>query len=109
MDFAATTTKARAKVKQVGAPVSFDPPPTSSEAAVAGYATEEEGDPDMYVGLGLTESDIVTLFFVRDTYAVLPSLLDRSVTWAGKTYLVKNVRPYSPAGSCIYARVVIAR
>lgn len=107
--FAAITSRSRAAVRKNGAPVRFEPPVGSALPAVIGYAMQIEDDPDAYEALGLVGSHTMTLLFVRDTYDVLPSLLDRTVEWAGCPYVVKNEQPFAPNGNGIFSTVMVIR
>jgi hypothetical protein len=81
-------------------------PPTT--VTVTGFAMQIDGDPDLYVALGLIESENPTLLFRPTTPGVLPAL-GATVTWGGEPFTVKNIKSLAMAGTPTAARIVVSR
>lgn len=105
----------------VGAPVTFtratpgiysataDTRTDASTQTVTGVAVRVRGEPSRYRALSLVESEAPTLLFKPTAlYAAAPDVGD-SVSWAGDTYLVRDVDPVAPDGVLVVARVIVAR
>jgi hypothetical protein len=73
-----------------------------------GSAMQIDGDPDLYLALGLIESDSPTLLFRPATPGALPDL-GWTVVWGGKPMTVKNINPLAMNGTPTAARIVVAR
>lgn len=81
---------------------------TSSVVAstITGSAIQVRGDPRRYKALGLTLTDMPTLFFCPTTYGECPAVGD-TVTWTSKRYTVRDVSPIAPDGVTIAARIIV--
>jgi hypothetical protein len=81
---------------------------SASTSTIAGYAIQDEGDPEQYKALDLIEAAAPTLFFTPSTYGTLPDERYTGV-WNSETYTVRSVSPIAPDGTAIAARIVISR
>ena len=79
-----------------------------STVTVAGTAMEIDGDPNLYLALGLIESENPTLLFTPDTAGELPGL-GWTVLWGGETLTVKNIKRLAMAGTAEAAKIVVSR
>lgn len=75
---------------------------------VLGYATEQDGDPEAYAGLGLVAGEAPRLFVVSEVYGATPSLNQRAL-WGGQQYTVRSVKPYRPDGTALFSYVILSR
>lgn len=80
----------------------------ASDTAVAGYATEDGGDPKEYERLGLTQHEAPRLFFVASTLGDVPAL-GAACSWGGASHTVRSVKPYRPDGTALFSYVIVAR
>lgn len=80
---------------------------SAATSTVTGQAVRVKGDPKVYAGLELVESDAPTLLVVPTTYGQVPALGSK-VTWNSTVYTVKHVQVVAPNGSAILSRVVVA-
>jgi hypothetical protein len=84
--------------------------PTSS--TITGSAIQVRGKPDRYRDLNLSLATDLTLFFTPTTYPLAANgsefvLPGDTVSWASKTYTVKDVDPIAPDGFVIAARIIV--
>jgi hypothetical protein len=79
---------------------------TPVTTSCAGFAFEDEGDPEEYAALKLVELNPATLFFTPSTFGALPTL-GMTGTWAGATKTIKKIRTIRPDGSVISAWLVV--
>jgi hypothetical protein len=87
----------------------FSSPVTST---ITGNAIQVRGKADRYRELGLSLSTEPTLFFTPTTYPLAANgsefvLPGDTVSWASKTYTVKDVDPIAPDGYVIAARIIV--
>jgi hypothetical protein len=75
---------------------------------VDGFAMQIDGEPDLYVALGLVESENPTLLFQPTTPGTLPAL-GASVVWGGESLTVKNIKSAAMSGTPTAARIVVSR
>lgn len=81
---------------------------SAGTSTVIGFATRVPGDPVRYQALGLVESEAPTLQFTPDTAGERPAL-NSSCSFGGATFVVRDVQPWSPAGSDVSSRVIVSR
>jgi hypothetical protein len=95
-----------------GTPGTYDPATDTttggSVSTVTGTAMEIAGDPNLYLALGLIESENPTLLFTPDTAGELP-VLGATVEWGGETLTVKNITRLAMAGTPEAAKLVVSR
>lgn len=75
---------------------------------LSGHAMQIESDPDLYLTLGLIESDSPTLLFRPTIPGALPDL-GWGVVWGGQPFTVKNVRALAMDGTPTAAKIVVVR
>jgi hypothetical protein len=80
----------------------------STTVTVSGYAMEIAGDPNLYLQLGLIESENPTLLFRPTTAGQLPAL-GATVAWGGETLTVKNINRLAMDGTPTAAKIVVSR
>lgn len=117
-DYSATHARALALVTRKGAAVTFTHSDssqadatgivTSTDTTVVGTAVRDAGNPKRYERLSLIESEAPTLLFTPTTFGECPSPGD-TCTWAGNSFVVRDVLPIGPNGDVIAASVVISR
>lgn len=78
----------------------------STTITVTGTASQDTGDRDAYVALGLVSESARTLIFVPDTIGQFPAL-GMSVVWGSVTYTVKSVDPIAPGGASLASSVIV--
>jgi hypothetical protein len=108
--------KARSRAADVtfshGTPGTYDPETDTttggSVTTVSGTAMEIQGDPNMYLQIGLIESENPTLLFTPTTAGELPGL-GWTVVWGGETLTVKHVFRLAMAGTPEAAKIVVSR
>lgn len=120
MTYATTHARAKTIVVGAGAAVTFtlttpgtydsttDTYSAPSTASIVGSAVRVAGDPQQYKALELVEEEAPTIFFTPTTFGQLPAP-GYSVTWGGLTFVTRAVRPISPDGTAIAARIVVSR
>lgn len=79
---------------------------------IAGTAAQVSGLPERYAALGLVLATMPTLLFRPTATGLRANTADfvqpgDQVTWAGRTYVVKDVDPTAPDGFVLTARIVI--
>jgi hypothetical protein len=79
---------------------------TPVTTSCAGYAVEDEGDPQEYRDLELIAMNPATLLFTPSTFGDKPAL-GMTGTWAGATKVVKKIRPIQPDGNAIAMYLVV--
>lgn len=108
--------KARGRAADVvfshGTPGTYDPATDTttggSVVTVSGTAMEIDGDPNLYLALGLIESENPTLLFTPATAGELP-VLGATVEWGGEVLTVKNIKRLAMAGTPEAAKIVVSR
>jgi hypothetical protein len=80
----------------------------ASTVTVAASAMEIDGDPDLYVALGLIESENPTLLMRPATAGEMP-VLGAIVVWGGETFTVKNITRLAMNGTPAAAKIVVGR
>lgn len=112
----ATAQRSLAAIKRAGSTVTF-PGTASSTPGIydpttgvftegtpgsdaVGRAVQIEGDPDRWSSLGLTLTNPVTLMLAASGLTVTPTV-GASFTWAGTTYVIRDVDPVAPDGTPI--------
>lgn len=80
-----------------------------TQVQFSGYATDADGgDAKTYEALKLTESEAPRLFVVLNNYGDdIP--LSSHVVFGGKTWTVRDVKPYRPDGVTLFSYVIISR
>lgn len=74
-------------------------------SAVTGYALQLEGDPVRLASLNLVLINPVTLLVAAYGLSVTPAP-NMSMTWAGTTYVIRDVQVLAPDGTAITYTVV---
>lgn len=109
-------------VLQRGAAITFTNPATAAhydsssdtsaappdDDTIAGVAVEDDDDVETYAAEKLVREKSVTLRFVPNVYGDMPRA-GATCLWGGKDYSVIAVKPTSPDGVPIAARVVVSR
>ena len=120
MSYADDHAAAHADVADAGAAVTYTKvtpgvydPTTDSwtptvNATVPAVAMEVGKNPVLYQALGLVSSEAPTLLTVADVYGTVP-VLGSTVVWGGNSYTTRSVVPFSPDGTVLTSRVVVAR
>lgn len=73
-----------------------------------GVGMEIDGDPNLYVALGLIESENPTILWKPTTAGTLPPL-GATVVWGGETLTVKNIKRLAMTGTPEAAKIVVSR
>lgn len=79
-----------------------------SVETVTGFAMQVEGVPEVYIALGLVQSENPTLLFKPTVPGQMPAL-GSTVVWGADTLTVKDVEPEAMNGVAKSARVRCSR
>ncbi|HTG26118.1 MAG TPA: hypothetical protein VK681_39335 [Reyranella sp.] len=77
--------------------------------SISGNAVEVPADPEVFLPLGLTSSQVMKLIFIPQPYMVDRVKAGDVTVWAGETVMVKDAVHVAPDGVVVLSKLHVAR